>query len=96
MTTIGASAQIAYSEGQNPLDWAIHVADSHIAAALTVVMARAQDPQAFPIYGSAPDSQTVARRVVGGLLDAGWSPPSFWDIKNFSLRPGELEEGDPQ
>ncbi|MGI5182239.1 hypothetical protein ACQEVZ_38695 [Dactylosporangium sp. CA-152071] len=68
-------ARLAYAEGTSPIDWAINLAFWQIEVRTDVVASRQRDPNAYPSYHLALDDQAVARRIIGNLLDAGWTPP---------------------
>ena len=40
-----------------------------------ITAARQEDPATFPGYTLELSPAALARRIVGGLLDAGWTPP---------------------
>jgi hypothetical protein len=67
MTAIGFLAQFAYDTGTPPLDYAeVNVIRAHIDAHL--------DPDSFPGEVN-PATAALSRRILGDLLDAGWTPP---------------------
>ena len=67
MTHIGFLAQFAYDTGQAPLDYAeVNVIRAHIDAHV--------DPGHFPGDVN-PATAALSRRILGDLLDAGWTPP---------------------
>lgn len=76
MTHINPAAQLVYSEGVDPLDWAIELAYLQIDAHETVWTARADNADAYPLYVLPDDPMAVARAIIGRLLDAGWTPPA--------------------
>lgn len=76
MTTIDcALARTAYGEGEDPIDHAIFIAQTCIEVRDTISVARAAEPNAFPIFKLSLETDAVARRIIGQLLDAGWIPP---------------------
>ena len=68
-------ARLAYSHGQDPIDYASRLVQMHIEVNLTVRLARAEDPATFPGYLLDLSLDALSRRVIGDLLDAGWTPP---------------------
>jgi hypothetical protein len=69
-------AQWAYRHGTDPIDWAVEsVVGNQISVYLTITAARAENPANFPGYVLELTQGALARRIVGGLLDAGWTPP---------------------
>ena len=67
MTSIGFLAQFAYDTGTPPLDYAeVNVIRAHIDAHLS--------PGNFP-GDINPATEALSRRILGDLLDAGWTPP---------------------
>jgi hypothetical protein len=64
---IGFLAQFAYDTGTTPLDYAeVNVIRAHIDAHL--------DPDNFPGDVN-PVTASLSRRILGDLMDAGWTPP---------------------
>ena len=73
---IGFLARFAYDHGQDPIDYAAsNVIQIHIDVYLTVLAARATDPASFPGYVLEATTAALSRRILGDLLDAGWTPP---------------------
>jgi hypothetical protein len=71
-----ALAEWAYSHGTDPIDWAVNsVAGNQIKVYLAITEARAENPASFPGYTLEVSPEALARRIVGGLLDAGWIAP---------------------
>lgn len=69
-------ARFAYGLGQDPIDYAaVNVIEIHIDTYLSIVAARYEDPASFPGYTLELSRPALARRIVGDLLDAGWTPP---------------------
>ena len=67
MTDIGFLAAFAYSTGQDPVDYATeNVIRAHIDAHF--------DRDSFPGDVN-PATDSLSRRILGDLLDAGWTPP---------------------
>jgi hypothetical protein len=79
MDDINILAKVAYGNGQDPIDWAITLAATQLNARREIEKARATDPAAYPGYRLDLDDWSVARRIVGELLDAGWTPPQLPD-----------------
>ena len=69
-------ARFAYGNGINPIDYATaHVIEGHLKVYMTVLAARIEDPDSFPIYDPTLSTAVLSRRILGDLLDAGWTPP---------------------
>lgn len=69
-------ARFAYDHGENPIDYAVTgVIQTHIDVFVSVVAARVENPEAFPGYVLEMTTAALSRRIVGDLLDAGWTPP---------------------
>jgi hypothetical protein len=68
-------ARFAYAEGVNPIDYAVRVAEAEIGASQAIIAARRYKPGAYPVFKGSLESDAIARRVIGALLDAGWTPP---------------------
>lgn len=67
MSHIDFLASFAYSTGQDPIDYATeNVIRAHIDAHF--------DPDNFPGDVN-PATAALSRRILGDLLDAGWTPP---------------------
>jgi hypothetical protein len=78
MTDIGFLARFAYDHGTDPIDYAVsHVIQIHIDVYLTVCAARAEDPASFPGYVLEATLPALSRRILGDLMDAGWTPPAL-------------------
>lgn len=75
MSDISPLARSAYRHGIDPIDYAITIAKCQIEARDEVFAARLDDPNAFPVYSLDDKPETIARVIVGKLLDAGWKPP---------------------
>ncbi len=76
MTDISTLARWAYDHGRSPIDYAAaDVIQTHIDAWLTICAARIQDPASFPGYVLPLTTETLSCRILGDLLDAGWTPP---------------------
>ena len=69
-------ANYAYAHGTDPIDWAVNsIAKNNIDVYLSIVAARQENPSSFPGYTLELSPAALARRIVGGMLDAGWTPP---------------------
>jgi hypothetical protein len=69
-------ARFAYDQGTDPIDYAtVNVIEGHLQVYLTVLAARVVDPASFPIYDPELSTAVLSRRILGDLLDAGWTPP---------------------
>ena len=77
MSDISALDRYAYEHGHHPLDWAEYVVGSLIDVHLTVVGDRLDDPDSWPGYTIEPTIEALASRILGELLDAGWTPPEM-------------------
>jgi len=67
MSHIDFLAAFAYSTGQDPIDYATeNVIRSHIDSHF--------DPGNFPGEVN-PATAILSRRILGDLMDAGWTPP---------------------
>ena len=67
MRDIDFLAAFAYSTGQDPIDYAAeNVIRAHIDAHL--------HPASYP-GDMDPATSALSRRILGDLLDAGWTPP---------------------
>lgn len=80
MTDIDNLPAMLYGLGEDAIDVAIEAARTHIWVRDEVLAGRAEDPNAFPGYGE-DDATTIAARIVGDLLGAGWTPPSEEAVK---------------
>lgn len=54
----------------------IQVSEQWIAAVLTVIAGRAADPASFTSATQSMDPEVTARRILGVLLEHGWTPPA--------------------
>lgn len=80
MTHIDTIPAEFYAHGKDALDVAIEAAELHLNLRDQVREARSEDARSFAFYG-ADDAKTIATRIVGDLIGAGWTPPSDEDIK---------------
>lgn len=77
MTIDDPLARVAYATGTAPLDWAIQLASMMVELHFTVTLARVQDPASYPgLRGTDVTADGCGRRLIGALLDAGWTPPT--------------------
>ena len=72
---ICALASFAYDNGQDAITYAEQVIVIQLDVRSTVYVHRLENPDAFPLYGPDLTLAAVARRIIGELLDAGWTPP---------------------
>lgn len=73
---IDALSVSVYSDGTDPIDWAVQLAATMLDVAQDVIEARTNgSPYQFPSWGEVT-VDAVARRIVARLLDAGWTPPA--------------------
>jgi hypothetical protein len=72
---MGELDAVAYAQGRDPIDWAESLVKAQIQVRDEIVIARREDPCTYPGYLLALDDAAVARRILGRLLDAGWTPP---------------------
>jgi len=79
MSDIGALARMAYEHGENPLDYAERQLEILITVHLMVMAARSEDVASFPGYPADLGFASLARRILGDLLDAGWTMPGSAD-----------------
>lgn len=84
---IDGLAKLAYAHGQDPIDYAIGYVENLIGTHLMVLGCRMEDPAAFPGYIIEPTLAAVSRRIVGTLMDAGWSPPDLGEAKDTGTEP---------
>lgn len=71
MSDISFLAEIAYRTGIDPVTYATdHVVQSHVEIFLAVRDVSAELGCPLP-----DDTGALSRRIVGDLLDAGWTPP---------------------
>ena len=68
----------AYGSGVDPLGFAESLVTEIVLMHSVVAQARAEDPAAFAAYGPGLSPVTLARRILGELLDAGWEPPRIF------------------
>lgn len=80
MSDIDGASLVAYRNGRDPIDWAADLAEIEMDVLLSVRRARAADPAAFPGYVGDLTLESCARKIVGSLLEAGWTPPERKDV----------------
>jgi hypothetical protein len=80
MTEIDALPAYEYHLGQHPLDVAISIAEVQIHVRDVVVSGRTTEPESFPAYGNS-EARTIASRLIGELIGAGWKPPTDEEVK---------------
>lgn len=76
MTMSDFSAYV-YESGTDPLDWAVWLAECQIDARENVIIARIDNPDAYPGYPLETTITATSRAIIGRLLDAGWTPPAI-------------------
>lgn len=69
-------ASSAYAQGKDPIDYAAEWLTTLIETHHDVMVGRAKNPASFPGYCLAVTDEALALRIVGELLDAGWTPPN--------------------
>jgi hypothetical protein len=67
-------ARLHYEAGQDGIEIGEGWATAGVSAVLAVQEGRAENPMAFPGYGTGT-AEEAARRIIARLLDAGWRPP---------------------
>jgi hypothetical protein len=70
-------ASHAYGLGQHPLDYAETSVRIYLNLRDEIRQARAIDPASFPGYLLETDDASWSRRILGELMDAGWTPPEI-------------------
>lgn len=76
-------ARMHYEAGKNGIEIGEGWVTACVDAVLAVQKGRAENPMAFPGYGTGT-AEEAARRIIARLLDAGWRPP---DIECLDLPP---------
>lgn len=74
--TDSAIARAAYEAGTDPVDWAVTLAETQIDASAVILATRQWKPDAYPLFRGELTPGAIARRIIGDLLDAGWTPPA--------------------
>lgn len=64
------------TEPLDVIDRAVFVIRSHFDVGMAVIITREVDPDAVAEYGQTPTIDAICRRIVAGLLNEGWKPPS--------------------
>lgn len=76
MTDICFLARFAYEHGEDPISYAAQaVIQTHVDVYLAICAGRAGDPASFPGYVLELTTEALSRRILGDLMDAGWTPP---------------------
>jgi hypothetical protein len=70
-------ARNAYESGADPVTYAEGRVAMVVKVHLSVVNGRAESPGSFPVYSRDLSDEALARRILGGLLAIGWTPPDF-------------------
>lgn len=77
-------AAFAYKLGRGSIDWATMQTAMLIEGSIVIAVSRAQRPETFSACGPTPTLNSVARRILGNLIEAGWSPPP--NVPEFGVR----------
>lgn len=78
MNDICGLARWAYDHDQDPIDYAVtNVVKIHIDVWVTVCAGRMDNPASFPAYPADLSLEVLGRRILGDLLDAGWTAPQL-------------------
>jgi len=85
MTDINPLARLAYEQGYTPIAFAEMSVRVLIEAHSNVITGRAINPDAFPDFPIELTASALASRIVGTLLDAGWTAPG--ELINLGERP---------
>lgn len=83
MTEIDNITLEQWARGRSPVDAAIHQTSILIAVRDSIAVSRSENPESFPLpvwTSTCPDS--VARKLVAAMLNAGWTPPSPVTVVN--------------
>ena len=70
-------ARYAYESGTDPVTYAEKRVAMVVSVHLTVIEGRAENPASFPVYSRDLSDGALARRILGGLLAIGWTPPDI-------------------
>lgn len=76
MSDISGLAKYAYAHGQDPVDYAEDLIAILIRVHATVAADRLDNPASWPGYDIPEGIEPLARRILGELLDAGWTIPA--------------------
>lgn len=79
MSDIDTLAAAAYANGDDPTEWAIRLITNLLVARDTARHREQAGLPALPAWQQHSDD-TVARKILGWLLDAGWHAPSAQDM----------------
>ncbi len=74
---IGSLAKAAYRLGISPVDYAVGSVKDLIDVHRRVAADRQEDPESWPGYCIPLTDEALASRIVGDLMDAGWTPPEI-------------------
>lgn len=90
-TDLGWLHVSAYAEGADPIDHAIE----HVGLYLTMIdkirEGWTQDPNSYPAHhGMTPERW--AARIIGELLDAGWTPPDAETLAAAKIENDRINE----
>jgi hypothetical protein len=70
-------ARNAYESGTDPVAYAEKRVAVLIQVHLLVAEGRAENPASFAVYSRDLSDGALARRILGGLLAIGWTPPDI-------------------
>lgn len=84
MTDIDNLAASAYADSTEPLKWAESITENLLFLHDEITAGRAVDPASFPGVPGDFSREGTARRIVGALLNAGWTPPTAEQIRDRS------------
>lgn len=76
MTDIESQYAASYSLGKTAIDVAAQVVAIQLDTRDDIRRTRAHDPDAYPGFRGSLTVDAAALRIVGELLNAGWSPPT--------------------
>lgn len=85
MSDIDNLSASAYAGGKDPLDWATHLAASVLMAWSTCQRREVRGLPPLPDWPDLSD-HAVACKILGRLLDAGWTPPSGPAVREAAAR----------
>ena len=68
--------QLIYSDGTDPVEYAVWLVKMHLETMADILEARKSDPGAYPIVRLPVTLDSTVRKILGGLIDAGWQPPT--------------------
>lgn len=90
------AARHAYESGTDPVAHAEKRVATVIEVNLQVIGGRFCDPEAFPLYSRDTGTGALSRRILGLLLDLGWTPPDTGPPVDLTAIPGDLDDLDGQ